>query len=74
MDKSKITFYVEQHLKERLYNAVYWRSGPPDFATVSQVCCRGLELAIEELEKKYNRGRPFKKRTGKVKAGRPIEY
>ena len=74
VDKNKITFYIDKHLKERCYNAVYWRSGPPDFLTVSKVICRGLELALEELEKKHNHRRPFKKRTGNVRSGRPVEY
>ncbi len=67
--KERTTFQLPVDLIERARNTVYWTPG----LTLSALLTEGLTLAIQKREKRDNRGKPFPKRTGPVKTGRPVK-
>ena len=64
--KERFTVQLPVELIEQARNAVYWTPG----ATLASLVADGLTRVLEELEAERNE--PFPKRSGKLRAGRPI--
>ena len=65
--KIRATFHLPVELFDRARDAVYWTPS----LTLSSLCEAGLRSEIFNLERK--RGEAFPKRTGDLKAGRPVK-
>lgn len=61
--KISSTFRLDADLIDRARNAV-WHVGKG--LTITELLERGLALALEQLEKKHNKGKPFPPREGEV--------
>lgn len=68
--KERMTFLLPVDLIEELKNAVYWT---PSGITLSDVATVALRESVKYLQRKYNRGKPFRKREAELKGGRPIK-
>ena len=68
--KTRMTLLLPASSIEELKNAVYWT---PAGVTISDVATIALDRAVKVLQKKYNHGKPFKKRASELKGGRPIK-
>lgn len=69
---TKVTVELPAGLAERLRNAVYWLSGPPERLTVAGVVVEAVNARVDELEASHNEGRPFKPRPERIRTGRPV--
>jgi len=67
VQKTRATFHLSRDLFERARDAVYWTPG----LTLGSLCEAGLRDQIDDLERQ--RGEAFPKRSGELKAGRPIK-
>lgn len=65
--KERATFHLPVELIERARDAVYWTPG----ATLAALMETALGDHIAKLEKE--RGRPFERRGGAIKTGRPVK-
>jgi hypothetical protein len=66
------TFHLAPDLIETVKDAVVALSGPPVRLTLASLAASALRLEVERLQKEHNRGRPFPKRDGDPRVGRPI--
>ena len=64
--KKCFTVRLPGALIDRARNAVYWTPG----LTLAELTERALDKEVARLERE--RGKPFTKRPGRLKAGRPI--
>ena len=66
----KYTLALPEETLERARNAVDSLAGPPERLTLAALCERGIRSVVDELEKKYHRGKPFPQRPGPLRGGR----
>jgi hypothetical protein len=65
--KERVTFQLPVELIERVRDAVYWTPG----ATMAALMEAALSDHLAKLEE--HRGRPFERRGGALRTGRPIK-
>lgn len=65
----KLAVWVRPDLAERARNAVAKLAGEPESLTLGKLVARALDERLTVLEKQYNRGRPFSKRSGELARG-----
>jgi hypothetical protein len=65
--KDRMTFHLPVKVIDRAKNAVYWIPG----LTLADLAAEAIDTAVDKLEKKN--GRPFQRREGDLKGGRPIK-
>ena len=70
--KTRATFHITEELFEEARDAAVQLAGPPARLTLSEIVENGIRAELERLKKKYNEGKPFDKREGNLKGGRPI--
>lgn len=70
--KVRATFHVSEDLFEVVRDAVVALSGPPHRLTLASFAESALRRELERLQKAENKGKPFPKREGKLRGGRPI--
>lgn len=70
--KTRATFHIPEELFEEARDAAVQLAGPPARLTLSEIVENGIRAELERLKKKYNEGKPFDKREGNLKGGRPI--
>ena len=70
--KERFTVHLDVELVDRVRNAVYWLSGPPERLTISELVDKALRVQLKKLERKHNKGEPFKRRGSELTGGRPI--
>lgn len=70
--KEPATFHLSPVLMDRVRNAVYACSGPPLRLTLAGFVESSLRMALEELEKSQNKGKPFPRRGEELRGGRPL--
>ena len=64
MAKKRHTVYLEEETIERLKDVVYWTPG----LNMSALA----EEAMNDIIKKKAGGRPFQRRNGEIRKGRPV--
>lgn len=70
--RSVAAFDIPWTLLEQARDCVVALSGPPEHLTMSGLVVAALEREIVRLQKRYNMGRPFRRRTKPVRTGRPV--
>ena len=70
--KVRATFHLPAALLDGLRDAVVALSGPPLRLTLAHLAEEALRETLQELQKAHNRGKPFPRRGGELKGGRPI--
>ena len=66
MAKKNVTFSLDAELVERMRNACFWIG---QGYTPSRIAEESVAKAVAELEKKHNKGKPFKPRSGDLPSG-----
>ena len=69
--KIRATFHLRADLFEEVRNCVVALSGPPHRLTLAALAEDALEAQLTKLRKSANKGRPFPKRVGQLRGGRP---
>jgi hypothetical protein len=67
--KTRLSADIPLPLADRARNVVYFTPGE----TVAGLLVRGLELAVEEAERKHHGGKRFPARSGQIRTGRPVK-
>src|SRR4051794_22635779 len=70
--KVRATFHLSEHVFDAVRDAVVFLSGPPHRLTLAAFAESALRRELERLQKATNDGRPFQKREGELRGGRPI--
>jgi hypothetical protein len=70
--RRRTTFHMDASIIEKSRDCVVALSGPPERMTLVKLVETALERYMDELAKKYNKGRPFPPRKSEVHGGRPI--
>ena len=71
--KVRATFHLPADLFEECWNAVVALSGPPLRLTLAAFAENALRDELERMQKQQNKGKPFPKRAGELRGGRPIK-
>lgn len=71
--KERATFHLPVSLMDELRNAVVALSGPPLRLTLAKLAEEALGVKLAELQKGYNRGKPFPPREADLVGGRPVK-
>lgn len=71
-EPTRATFHLPNDLVEEARDAVVALSGPPLRLTLAAFVENALRSEIERLKRKHNDGKPFPRREGAVRVGRPI--
>lgn len=72
VQKERLTVHIPVDLIDELKDAVVACSGPPLRLTLASFAEDALRHELERLKKAANKGKPFPKRAGELKGGRPI--
>lgn len=70
--KLRATFHLTEPLFEEVRDCVVALSGPPYRLTLAGLAEEALRDKVEALRKSANKGKPFPKRDGQIRGGRPI--
>ncbi len=70
--KIRATFHLRADLFEEVRDCVVALSGPPHRLTLAGMAEDALEERLTKLRKTANKGKPFPKRVGQLRGGRPI--
>lgn len=70
--KVRATFHLPTDLFDEARDAVVALSGPPARLTLAAMAEAALRRELERMKKMHNNGKPFPKREGELKGGRPI--
>jgi hypothetical protein len=70
--KERATFHITSELFDLVKDAVVALSGPPARLTLAEFAETALRRELERLQRAHNEGKPFPKREGPLKGGRPI--
>lgn len=68
----RATFHLPTDLVDQIKDVVVALSGPPLRLTLASFAEQALQAEIERLKREHNKGRPFPKREGELRGGRPI--
>lgn len=71
-EPTRATFHLPNDLVEEARDVVVALSGPPLRLTLAAFAENALRAEIERLKRKHNDGKPFPRREGTVRVGRPI--
>lgn len=69
---TRATFHLPNDLLEEARDVVVALSGPPLRLTLAAFAENALRSEIARMKRKYNDGKPFPRRRGTVRVGRPI--
>jgi hypothetical protein len=72
MGKERATYHLPSALVDEVRDVVVALSGPPLRLTLASFAERAFRTEIERLKREHNKGRPFPKRDGELRGGRPI--
>lgn len=70
--KLRATFHLSEPLFEEVRDCVVFLSGPPHRLTLAGFAEEALREKVEAMKKAANKGKPFPKRDGQIRGGRPI--
>ena len=70
--KIRATFHLRADLFDEVRDCVVALSGPPHRLTLAAMAEDALEERLKKLRKTANKGKPFPKRVGQLRGGRPI--
>ena len=70
--KVRATFHLTEEVFDAVRDCVVALSGPPLRLTLAGFAEDAFRLQLEALQKSANKGRPFPKREGELRGGRPI--
>lgn len=70
--KIRATFHLRADLFEEVRDCVVALSGPPHRLTLAAMAEDALQERLTKLRKTANKGKPFPKRVGQLRGGRPI--
>lgn len=71
-EPTRATFHLPNDLVEEARDVVVALSGPPLRLTLAAFAENAMRAEIERLKRKHNEGKPFPRRDGTVRVGRPI--
>lgn len=72
IEKERATYHLPSALVDEVRDVVVALSGPPLRLTLASFAEKAFRTEIERLRREHNKGRPFPKREGELKGGRPI--
>lgn len=72
VSKVRATFHLPTDLVNEIKDVVVALSGPPLRLTLASLAEGALRSEIERLKREHNKGRPFPRRDGELRGGRPI--
>jgi hypothetical protein len=70
--KERATYHLPTDLVDEVRDVVVALSGPPLRLTLASFAEKAFRTEIERLKREHNKGRPFPKRDGELRGGRPI--
>jgi hypothetical protein len=70
--KERATYHLPSALVDEVRDVVVALSGPPLRLTLASFAERAFRTEIDRLKREHNKGRPFPKRDGELRGGRPI--
>ena len=70
--KIRATFHLTEETFDAVRDCVVALSGPPHRLTLSGFAEDAFRVKLEALQKTANEGKPFPKRDGELRGGRPI--
>lgn len=70
--KERLTVHVPVELADACKDAVVALAGPPLRLTLAALAEAALRRELERLQREHAKGKPFPKRSGELKGGRPI--
>ena len=70
--KVRATFHLTEETFDAVRDCVVALSGPPLRLTLAGFAEDAFLLKLEALQKSANKGKPFPKRAGELRGGRPI--
>ena len=70
-DKAKVTWLLPRALYEEARSAALVTSEAGGSPTLSALFEEALQEKLKKLRRRYNRGRPFRRRKANLLAGRP---
>jgi hypothetical protein len=71
-NKVRATFHIPSDLFEAVRDATVALSGPPCRLTLARFAEDAFRQELERLTKEHHKGKPFPRREGDLKGGRPI--
>jgi hypothetical protein len=70
--KIRATFHLPEDLFDEARDAVVHLAGPPERLTLAALAENALRRELERLKASHTKGKPFPRREGNLRGGRPV--